>query len=451
MNARGTPMTPTPLRKVVIVNTADEGGGAERMAMAILEGFTALGTEAWLLVGDKRTGQPRVMPLHLSPFFDYRPYAGAWRQALLERRRRLERWLGLEDLVYPYAHHLLDLTGTPPDLVLGMNLHGGYFDLRALVALSQRVPVVLGLSDSWLLTGHCANPLGCSRWERGCGRCPDLTLPPAIRRDATRLNWWRKRRVFRRARVFATCPSRWMLDRTRRSILAPAVREWRLIPGGVDLDTFSPGPRGVVRQALGLAPDAHVVLFVANLGSTNPFKNFPAVRRAVEELARRGTARPLELIVVGSAGPEERVAPTVAIRHVGSVRSSDRLAAFYRAADLLVHAAVEEPFGLSVAEAMACGTPVVTAGGGGVLEVVESGRTGLVVPPGDPHALAGALAALLEDPSRRAAMGAAATAAARARLGLTAMVRALHEWCAEIVARWLVESAGSPFGQPDLP
>ncbi len=63
-----------PLRKVVIVNTSDEGGGAERISMATLDGFTALGIETWLLVGDKKTEHPRVLPLFLSPFVDYRGY-----------------------------------------------------------------------------------------------------------------------------------------------------------------------------------------------------------------------------------------------------------------------------------------------------------------------------------------------------------------------------------------
>ena len=420
----------------MIVNTADEGGGAERMSMATLDGFEALGTETWLLVGQKRTDHPRVLPLYLSPHLDYRRYDSRWQRAALEGRRRLDRWLGLEDFGHPYSHRILDLTGSPPDLVLCHNLHGGYFDLRALPVLSRRVPVALRVVDSWLLTGHCAIPLGCPRWQTGCGRCPDLRLPPAIRRDATRVNWWRKRRILRGARLFVSAETQWMLDRVRRSLLAPVVEGWSLIPGGVDLDTFAPGSRRAARQELGVDPEAHLLLFVANLGPDNPFKDFATVRGALGELARRRLGRRIELLAVGSEGPEERVGGDVVVRRAGYVRSPERLAMFYRAADVYVHAAIGETFGLSVAEALACGVPVVTASTGGVLEIVDHERTALVVPPGRPVELADAIVRLLEAPSLGAAMGAAAAATARTRLDRRSMVARLHAWCAEIHASW---------------
>jgi glycosyltransferase involved in cell wall biosynthesis len=423
-----------PLRKIAIVNTADEGGGAERMSMALLDGFTALGIETWLLVGDKKTEHPRVMPFYLSPFLDYR--SGQLRRATLGVRRRAAHWLGLEDFGHPYSRRILELTGSPPDLVLCHNLHGGYFDLRALPGLSRRVPVVVRLFDSWLLTGHCAYALGCPRWRTGCGRCPDLTIPPAIRRDSTRINWWRKRRILRGARLYVSAESRWMLDRARQSLLAPAVAEWKLIPGGVDLTTFSPGPQQPARREWDLPPDALILLNVANGGPDNPLKDFPTVRQALAKLVRPDRGRPTVLLAAGSEGPDEPIGPGLVVRRIGYVRSPARLASLYRAADIYVHAAVEETFGLSVAEALACGLPVVTASRGGVHEIVEHERTALVVPPGDAGALAGAIASLLDDGPRRAAMGAAAAASARSRLDRRTMLEALHGWCAEIHDRW---------------
>ena len=90
--------------------------------------------------------------------------------------------------------------------------------------------------------------------------------------------------------------------------------EWKLIPGGVDLATFSPGPKAAARRALGLAPDGHVALFVANQGMENAFKDFPTVRAALVELSRRAPEKVLDLLVVGSDGPEERISAGIAIR-----------------------------------------------------------------------------------------------------------------------------------------
>ena len=87
-----------------------------------------------------------------------------------------------------------------------------------------------------------------------------------------------------------------------------------------------------------------------------------------------------------------------------------------RALDVVVHASTEpEPFGLVIAEAMAAGRAVVASGGGGALELVEDGRTALVHPPGDVHALAECLRRLVEEPELRARLGAAASRAAAER------------------------------------
>jgi glycosyltransferase involved in cell wall biosynthesis len=66
---------------------------------------------------------------------------------------------------------------------------------------------------------------------------------------------------------------------------------------------------------------------------------------------------------------------------------------------------LEEGFGIPAAEAMGCEVPVVASDAGGLPEVVENGVTGLVVPRGDPGALAKAIATLLQDPERRRVMG----------------------------------------------
>src|SRR5262245_59012697 len=114
------------------------------------------------------------------------------------------RWLqircGYEDFNFPASWHLLDLPPERPDILHCHNLHGSYFDLRALPWLSQQVPVVLTLHDAWLLSGHCAHSFDCQRWQTGCGQCPDLAIPPAIRRDATAYNWRRKRDVYTKSR-----------------------------------------------------------------------------------------------------------------------------------------------------------------------------------------------------------------------------------------------------------
>lgn len=424
------------LRKIVIVNTADAGGGAERASIALLDGFLELGLDAWLLVGNKTNRHARVASFYESPFFDYRPYNDPLQLQTIERSRRLDQSLGVEDFNHPYSHHIHEMTGTPPDLVICHNLHGGYFDLRALSDLSCRMPVAVRLFDTWLQTGHCAYTLGCGRWQWGCGECPDLNIPPAIARDATDANLLRKRHIFQASRLFISAESRWMLDRAKRSVLAAAAIDWKHISGGVDLEIFSPGSLEDARRQLEIKSDAAVLLYVANQGAANPYKDFDTVRRALDVYRHRRPGRQMTLLVAGASAPDEHVGSDILIRHVGYLESQRELAVFYRAADIMVHAAIEETFGNVVAEAMACGRPVVAASGGGVVELIDHGCTGLLVPPRDPGRLADTIAHLLDAPSLCAEIGRAAREAALRNLDGHTMIRNLQSWCHEIYSAW---------------
>jgi glycosyltransferase involved in cell wall biosynthesis len=87
---------------------------------------------------------------------------------------------------------------------------------------------------------------------------------------------------------------------------------------------------------------------------------------------------------------------------------SDRVEDYLRAADLFVFPSVFEALGISLVEAAACGLPAVASRTGGIVDVVEHERSGLLVAPGDARDLARSLLALARDPGRREAMGARA-------------------------------------------
>ena len=84
----------------------------------------------------------------------------------------------------------------------------------------------------------------------------------------------------------------------------------------------------------------------------------------------------------------------------------EKMPAYYAQADLFVLPSRRESFGLVLAEAMACGLPVVATAAGAIPEVVEDGVTGVLVPPDDPEALANAIGSLLSDPEKMKTMGA---------------------------------------------
>ncbi len=398
-------------RKIVSVNTADEGSGAERVAWNLFKGFERRGLESWLVVGDKRTADPRVLPFHSSPHLDYRPYASPGFQEELRRAKCRDSEQGLEDFHFPFTTHLPTLTGSPPDVLLLHNLHGGYFDLRALASLSRQIPTFLVLHDFWAMTGHCAYPVGCAGWETGCGSCPDLSLPPAISRDASDVNWARKKHVYGGVRLRVATPTRWLRDSVARSILAPAIQDLQVIPCPIDRRTFRPAEREAVRAALGLPQDARILVFGAYRARSNPYKDSATIEAAVRHLAEWLPRQRILFIGLGEAAPEQVVGNT-RLRFL-PFQPQETLARYLQAADVYVHAARAENAGLIAAEAQACGTPVVATAVGGLGETVAHGERGLLVPAADPEAMAEALRRLLADPPLRHRLGAEAARYAR--------------------------------------
>lgn len=443
---------------ILSVNSADLGGGAERIARELHEGYAAAGEDAWLAVGAKRGTDPRTLEVpnraRRSAWArawmgaaDALPQRGAGfhagrvlRETVAEPARWAARRAGQEDFDFPGTAGLLDLPARRPDVLHLHNLHGGYFDLRALPALSARAPTVLSLHDAWLLSGHCAHSFDCGRWETGCGSCPALWIHPAVPRDATAFNWARKRDVFARSAIQVAVPCAWLEDRVRRSMLMPAVRELRVIPYGVDLDVFAPSDRRAARAALGLDPGRPVFLVFANALRARTWKDSAAFRSALERL--KGPAAAAQWIALGEAGPDERVGP-VTLRRVAAEPDDRKFARWYQAADAYVHPALADTFPLMVLESLACGTPVVGTAVGGLSEQVRSAPfiagarddaargapTGALVRGGDAVALALALEGMLAlGPDARGALAANAALDARERFDRRRHARNYLEW-----------------------
>jgi D-inositol-3-phosphate glycosyltransferase len=177
---------------------------------------------------------------------------------------------------------------------------------------------------------------------------------------------------------------------------------------GVSHLIFSPGDKAVARRWLGLGEEP-TVLFV---GRIQPLKGLDIAVGALAKLPERVAAGdgPPQLVVVGGpsgpAGDAELDRVRVVADELGiadRVQLVDRqphahLAAFYRAADVLVMPSRSETFGLVAAEAQACGLPVVASAVGGLVFVVSDETSGVLVEGDDPAGYADALVHVLDDP-----------------------------------------------------
>jgi D-inositol-3-phosphate glycosyltransferase len=180
-----------------------------------------------------------------------------------------------------------------------------------------------------------------------------------------------------------------------------------VIPGGVDLDCFSPLRRVAARAALGLRQDQKVVLFV---GRIQRLKGLEVLVRA---FARLGDIDARLLIVGGQPGTSPESREISRLQHlvvrlgidertsfVGAV-AHEQLPQYYSAADVTVMPSSYESFGLVAVESLACGTPVVATRVGGLTSIVHDGETGLLVPWRDAEMFAESLRRVLEDTAMR--------------------------------------------------
>ena len=294
-----------------------------------------------------------------------------------------------------------------PDVVSAWNM--GALSLGLLTTITERnIPLVLNVCDAWPLYG------------------PKLD---AWIRLFTGRSW-----LAALARPIAGAPTSVPdLGRTATfCFVSDAVRRWVEYGSG-----WSPGRSTVVFSGIERAdfppPEGPRRPWRWRMLSVGRLDERKGIHVAIEAMGSLPGDTRLEVVGRGDAQYEERLRRTIAQRGLGDrvrfdVVDRSVLAARYRDADVFVFPTLwEEPFGLVPLEAMACGTPVVATGTGGSGEFLVDGFNCLLIPPGDPVALAAAVRRLAEDEDLRARLVAGGFTTA-AQLDIDHLADALESW-----------------------
>jgi D-inositol-3-phosphate glycosyltransferase len=213
------------------------------------------------------------------------------------------------------------------------------------------------------------------------------------------------------------------------------------VPCGVDLEEMAPGDRMAARRRLGLDEHEFIVL---QLGRMVPRKGVDNVIRAVGMLRDQG---PVRLVIVGgdSSGQTQPNAEMCRLVDIAATcgiadrvtfaghRQRHELASYYAASDVFVTTPWYEPFGITPLEAMAAARPVIGSAVGGIKHSVVDGKTGYLVPPRDPAALAVRLRQLMADPAQAASMGRAGAHRVRRHFTWSSVAEALEAAYAAVV------------------
>lgn len=198
----------------------------------------------------------------------------------------------------------------------------------------------------------------------------------------------------------------------------------RVVPNGVASHPVLPGAKlDEIRKGLGLDPQAKVV---ATVGSLYPVKGHRYLLEGAVEVIRRWPD--VMFLIIGRGTCREdlqvqarRLGVADHFQFLGQREDVPRLLAI---SDAFALPSLSEGMPLALLEAMAGGVPAVATNVGGVAEVLENGKSGLLVPPGDSSALAKAILSLLEDEEQARSMGETARKVAENRYSLMHMVQA---------------------------
>ncbi len=330
------------------------------------------------------------------------------RRQILRWRRRQKlhhytagKWEGYEGLSYPRLAERtpLSLAGALPDVV---HLHwiSDFIDYPSFFAsLPEGLPIVWTLHDMSPFTGGCHYAWDCQKFESVCGDCPQLNDHRSAK-DLANEGWRIKHDALAGKTIHVVADSYWLEQQARKSSLFAHANSFRTIHYGLDADQFVPRDKSVCKRALGIPADQFVISFGAQSIDTR--------RKGLRELMaalRSPTGQHITALVFGQGDFAGDAIPNCDLRPLGRIETPELLSLVYSAADLFVIPSLYEAFGQTAMEAMACGTPVVGFDTGGIPDIVQDGRTGLLAKRGDSVDLAHKIQWMIAHPSERVAMG----------------------------------------------
>ena len=378
---------PPPIRVLTLIDLIGPIGGAERLATQLAAAMDRERFEPWVCAtrfDPQRETEPGMAEAAEALEADGVRVIGLARKATTDIApwRRLARTLRENRIDVLHAHKF------------GSNLWG------TLVGTAARTPVIVAHEHSWSFEGE---PVRRLIDRHVVARRADAVI--AVSRE----------------------------DRRRMiEIVGMPADKVRFVPNGAP--AFAGAQGRDVRAELGIAPGAPVV---GTVGMLRPEKAFEVLIEAAVTLREQ---HPDLVVLIAGYGPDKaRIEGEIRSRDLnGAVRllgHRDDVADLVHAFDVGVLCSDREGTPMSVLEYMEAGRPVVATRVGGVPDIVVDGEHGLLVPPRDPAALAGALGALLDDPARREEMGRRGQERRRAEFALETMVGRVQDLYVELLNR----------------
>ena len=209
--------------------------------------------------------------------------------------------------------------------------------------------------------------IDCDRWEIGCRKCPDLNLYPSIKRDGTKKNLKLKEEIYKTSRLYISTPSKWLMEKVKRSVLKYSAIDYRIIPTGIDLSFFKSGNKDELKTSMNIPLKEKVILMIKS-GFTSYKWDIPDNFLTVLDQAL-STKYKITLLMIGSNQSFQNF-NNIAVVNIPYEDNREKMRKYYQTADLYIHPSKAEYYSNAIMEAQACGLPTIAYEVGGIPEQI---------------------------------------------------------------------------------
>lgn len=347
--------------KVVHLSTTDFGG-AYKAVERIQSCLRLYGVESKILVRSRffDTETTEVINTPLRRFFS-------------KSRNLLNLFLSKGDVVTDLfgtdMRHDKDILDADVIVLHWVNSFISDRSVRQLMELGK--PVFWVMHDMWPFTGGCHYDLYCESYKSDCASCPMIKKQRL--RNISAFNLKRKRNLFATMNITMIAISRWEQTCAQESFPLKGKKAiW--ISNPLNTDIFKPtDDQQELREQYKIPEGKKVILFGADKALENATKGFSYLVEAL----RRMDGSKYVAICFGKAPEKDRIQlPNIDIKYLGTIQDEKKLAAWYSLADVFVAPSIQEAFGYTVCEALACGTPVTAFAVGGMLDQIDHRENG---------------------------------------------------------------------------
>ena len=328
--------------KILVLGTIDNKGGAAQVSWELRKRLKADGHTVSTFVRYKYSDESDVFKIP---------------------RKRYQDWLVklfANDLRFAQTGYIFNTKEyKEADIIHCHNLHSNFFNLKDLVRMSQEKKVVWTIHDLWAITGFASDSVTL--------RNPNKKKLFLYLWDRTSALLRAKQRIYKKSQINVVAVSEWLKHQIENSILGN--QKVMRIYNGVDVSIFKPRDKNDARKKLNLPLGKKIVGF--------PLKGWVESKKLMESYDVNSDAF---FVALGHTNIQEGAQNFMS---VGVIKEREKMADYLSALDVLFYPSFGDTFGLTVAEALAVGTPVVTYNTDALPELVTHLENGYIVNQSD--------------------------------------------------------------------